>query len=59
MGVRNLSEIPGELAARVSTLQAGQTSELIPADGVHVLKLLERKGGEQKHWYLNTRLVIF
>ncbi len=49
MGVRNLSEIPGELAARVSTLQAGQTSELIPAaDGVHVLKLLERKGGEQK-----------
>lgn len=49
MGVRNLSEIPGELAARVSTLQAGQTSELIPtADGVHVLKLLERKDGEQK-----------
>ena len=49
MGVRNLSEIPGELAARVSTLQAGHTSELIPAaDGVHVLKLLERKGGEQK-----------
>lgn len=49
MGVRNLPEIPGELAARVSTLQAGQTSELIPAaDGVHVLKLLERKGGEQK-----------
>ncbi|WP_313659721.1 peptidylprolyl isomerase [Acinetobacter variabilis] len=49
MGVRNLSEIPGELAARVSTLQTGQTSELIPAaDGVHVLKLLERKGGEQK-----------
>ncbi|MFV5591254.1 peptidylprolyl isomerase [Acinetobacter variabilis] len=49
MGLRNLSEIPGELAARVSTLQAGQTSELIPAaDGVHVLKLLERKGGEQK-----------
>lgn len=49
MGVRNLSEIPGELAARVSTLQAGKTSELIPAaDGVHVLKLLERKGGEQK-----------
>jgi len=49
MGVRNLSEITGELAARVSTLQAGQTSELIPAaDGVHVLKLLERKGGEQK-----------
>lgn len=49
MGVRNLSEIPGELAAHVSTLQAGQTSELIPAaDGVHILKLLERKGGEQK-----------
>lgn len=49
MGLRNLSEIPSELAARVSTLQVGQTTDLIPvADGTHVLKLLERKGGEQK-----------
>lgn len=49
MGLRNLSEIPSELAARVSTLQVGQTTDLISvADGTHVLKLLERKGGEQK-----------
>jgi len=62
MGVRNLSEIPAELAARVTTLQPGQTSELIPvADGVHVLKLLERKGGEQKALvpqYLTRHILI-
>ena len=45
MGFRNLSEIPTELAARVTPLQVGQTSELIAArDGVHIIKLLERKG---------------
>ena len=49
MGFRNLSEIPSELAARVSPLQAGQTTALIPVqDGIHILKLLERKGTEQK-----------
>ncbi|MGA9699388.1 MAG: peptidylprolyl isomerase, partial [Acinetobacter sp.] len=49
MGFRNLSEIPGELAARVSPLQVGQTTDLIKVqDGIHVLKLLERKGAEQK-----------
>lgn len=49
MGFRNLSEIPTELAARVTPLQAGQTSELIVArDGIHIIKLLERKGSEQK-----------
>lgn len=49
MGFRNLSEIPTELAARVTPLQVGQTSELITArDGVHIIKLLERKGSEQK-----------
>lgn len=49
MGFRNLSEIPTELAARVTPLQVGQTSELITArDGIHVIKLLERKGSEQK-----------
>lgn len=49
MGFRNLSDIPAELAARVSTLQEGQTTDLIPVrDGIHVLKLIERKGGEQK-----------
>ena len=62
MGVRNLSEIPAELAARVTTLQPGQISELIPvADGVHVLKLLERKGGEQKALvpqYLTRHILI-
>ncbi|WP_312158557.1 peptidylprolyl isomerase [Acinetobacter sp.] len=49
MGFRSLSDIPAELAARVNTLQAGQTTDLIPVrDGIHVLKLIERKGGEQK-----------
>ncbi|OTG88507.1 peptidylprolyl isomerase [Acinetobacter sp. ANC 3813] len=49
MGFRSLSDIPSELAARVSPLQEGQTTELIPVrDGIHVLKLIERKGGEQK-----------
>ena len=49
MGFRNLSEIPSELAARVSPLQTGQITELITVrDGIHILKLLERKGAEQK-----------
>lgn len=49
MGFRSLSDIPAELAARVSTLQDGQTTDLIPVrDGIHVLKLIERKGAEQK-----------
>lgn len=62
MGTRSLSDIPADLAARVTTLQTGQTSELIPArDGVHVLKLLERKGGEQKALvpqYLTRHILI-
>ncbi len=62
MGTRNLADIPTELAARVTTLQTGQTSELIEArDGVHVLKLLERKGGEQKALvpqYLTRHILI-
>ena len=49
MGFRSLSDIPAELAARVSPLQDGQTTELIPVrDGIHILKLVERKGGDQK-----------
>ncbi|EPF74289.1 peptidylprolyl isomerase [Acinetobacter rudis] len=49
MGYRALSGIPGELAARVSVLNPGQTSELITVqDGVHVLKLIDRKSDEQK-----------
>lgn len=49
MGFRPLSEIPTELAARVSSLEPGQTTELVQAkDGIHVLKLLEKKSNEQK-----------
>ncbi|ENU19380.1 hypothetical protein F994_02239 [Acinetobacter bohemicus ANC 3994] len=49
MGFRNLSEIPSELAARVTPLEVGQTTDLIPVrDGIHILKLVDRKGAEQK-----------
>ena len=49
MGFRPLSDIPAELAARITPLQPGQTTDLISVqDGVHVLKLLERKQNEQK-----------
>lgn len=49
MGFRSLSEIPAELAARVNALDVGQTSELIAVnDGIHVLKLVDRKAGEQR-----------
>lgn len=49
MGFRSLSEIPTELAARITPLKVGQTTELINVrDGIHVLKLLERKQNDQK-----------
>ncbi|QFS17201.1 peptidylprolyl isomerase [Acinetobacter indicus] len=49
MGFRSLSEIPAELAARVSALDVGQTTELIAVnDGIHVLKLVDRKASEQR-----------
>ncbi|WP_347452855.1 peptidylprolyl isomerase [Acinetobacter thermotolerans] len=49
MGYRNISAIPDELASRVTTLQPGQTSEPIEArDGIHILKLIDRKAGDQK-----------
>jgi peptidyl-prolyl cis-trans isomerase SurA len=49
MGFKNLSEIPAELAARVGSLDAGQTSEVISTnDGLHLIKLVERKSSEQK-----------
>ncbi len=49
MGFRPLSDIPAELAARITPLQDGQTTDLVSVrDGVHVLKLLERKQNEQK-----------
>jgi len=61
MGFRPLSEIPTELAARVSTLDAGQTTDLIKAkDGIHVLKLLEKKSNDQKALIpqFNTRHIL-
>nr|WP_174506034.1 peptidylprolyl isomerase [Acinetobacter sp. Marseille-Q1620] len=61
MGIRSFSEIPAELAARVSNINVGQTSELIPVkDGIHVLKLLDRKSNAQKaivHQY-NVRHIL-
>lgn len=49
MGFRPLSDTPAELAARVSILNAGQTTDLISVnDGIHVLKLVDRKENEQK-----------
>jgi len=49
MGDRSLADIPAELAARAAAIQLGQTSELIPArDGIHVLKLLDRKASDKK-----------
>ncbi|MFW1982364.1 peptidylprolyl isomerase [Acinetobacter guillouiae] len=61
MGFRPLSDIPTDLAARVTTLEPGQTTDLIPAkDGVHVLKLLEKKSNEQKSLVpqFNTRHIL-
>ena len=49
MGFRSLSNIPAELAARVSPLDVGQTTDLITVpDGIHILKLIVRKSSEQK-----------
>ncbi len=49
MGFRALSDIPAELSARIAPLASGQVSELIPStDGIHVMKLLERKSTEKK-----------
>ncbi|MBF7687642.1 peptidylprolyl isomerase [Acinetobacter rathckeae] len=49
MGYRNLADIPAELAARAAVIQPGQTTEIIPAaDGLHILKLLDRKASDQK-----------
>ena len=61
MGFRPLSDIPTDLAARVTTLEPGQSTDLIPAkDGVHVLKLLEKKSNEQKALVpqFNTRHIL-
>lgn len=61
MGTRSLSDIPDELAARVSVINPGQTTELITVkDGVHVLKLLERKTNDKKALVpqYNTRHIL-
>ena len=61
MGVRTLTDIPVDLSARLTNLQVGQTSELIEArDGVHVLKLLDRKGAEKRALVtqFNTRHIL-
>ena len=68
MGFRNLADIPSELAARVSNVETGKTTELIAvADGIHVLKVLERKSNtdralvpqfETRHILIQTSEVV-
>lgn len=61
MGYRPLSDIPAELAARVSLINPGETTELIRVkDGVHVLKLIDRKSNDQKALVpqYNTRHIL-
>lgn len=49
MGYRKLASIPAELAARLSTIQPNQTTDLIEGqDGIHILKLLDRKTDVEK-----------
>lgn len=61
MGFRPLSSIPAELSTRVSLIKPGQTTELIRVkDGIHILKLLDRKGNDQKALVpqFNTRHIL-
>lgn len=50
LGWKELSEIPAELAVRVSSLQAGGVSELIQGqDGsIHLVKVIDRRAGAEK-----------
>ncbi|ALH95977.1 peptidylprolyl isomerase [Acinetobacter equi] len=49
LGYRNLTDIPNELAAQVSSLQVGQSSTPILVQGdYHILKLIDLKSGDQK-----------
>lgn len=49
MGYRAFTDIPAELAARVATVEVGQSTEIIAAkDGLHILKLIDRKSSDQK-----------
>lgn len=49
MGYRSVNEIPAELGASLVTVNPGETTDLIPAkDGIHLLKLLDRKDNDKK-----------
>lgn len=51
MGWKELSEIPTELAVRISPLEVGEVSEIIIGRdaSVHLLKLIDRKANEERH----------
>lgn len=61
-GLRALSEMPADLAARISGLSTGKTTEIIQAkDGLHILKVLERQSTEKKalvQQYLTRHILI-
>lgn len=49
MGSRSIADIPEELASSIVLVSPGNTTDLIQArDGIHLLKLLERKSNEKK-----------
>ncbi|EZQ12148.1 peptidylprolyl isomerase [Acinetobacter sp. Ver3] len=49
MGSRSIADIPEELASSIALVSPGNTTDLIQArDGIHLLKLLERKSNEKK-----------
>lgn len=49
MGWRGVNDMPNELATQVSTLNPNDvTAPIRAADGFHVLKLLERRGGTER-----------
>lgn len=50
MGWRKLDDLPDTLAVKVNTLNTDQTSApLRAADGFHVIKMLERRGSNEKN----------
>ncbi len=50
MGFKNISEVPLDLAARISALDVGQTSMPIEMNNdIHLVKLLDRKTSDQKN----------
>ena len=49
MGSRSIADIPEELASSIALVSPGNTTDLIQGrDGIHLLKLLERKSNEKK-----------